>query len=142
MYSIMFTEGTPFPLMDCVSIPTIDDGLLEGDHDFTVQIESVTPNTVAMISAMESTQVVTIIDNDGMLLTSFSSHQLRFFTFPPTMNTGMATVELQPVTASPISENGGPTIQMCCVEISGIPPDGVGCDITVNLNVASGTAGM
>ena len=64
-YTVSFTEGTAFPLSDCVSIPTIEDSVLEGDHDFSVSVDSVTPNDAVTFDSTE-THLVTIIDNDGM----------------------------------------------------------------------------
>ena len=43
-YEISFTEGDTFDLTGCADIPTIDDAVLEGDHDFVVSVYDITPN--------------------------------------------------------------------------------------------------
>ena len=43
-YEISFTEGDSFNLMGCANIPTIDDMVLEGDHDFIVSVYDITPD--------------------------------------------------------------------------------------------------
>ena len=53
------------------------------------------------------------------------------------MYIGVATLTLQ-ATPSPLDEG---TSTMCCVAISGLPADGLGCDIDVQLNVSDNTAG-
>ena len=59
--------GATFPLSGCITgIPTVDDNALEGDHEFSVSIDSVTPNDAVTFNPAD-THVVTIIDNDGML---------------------------------------------------------------------------
>ena len=59
--------GATFPLTGCITgIPTVDDGVLEGDHEFSVLIDSVTPNDAVTFEPAD-THVVTIMDNDGML---------------------------------------------------------------------------
>ena len=63
-FEIMFTDGTSFPLVDCVMIMAIDDIILEGDHDFSVEIGGVSPP--GAVTATESF-TVTITDNDGMI---------------------------------------------------------------------------
>ena len=66
-YTVSFAAGDTFPLMGCISgIPTVDDDALEGDHEFSVSIDSVTPNDAVSFDST-ATHVVTIIDNDGML---------------------------------------------------------------------------
>ena len=65
-YTVSFTEGTAFPLSSsCVSIPTTEDSVLEGDHDFSVSVLSATPNDAVTFDPSE-THVVMINDNDGM----------------------------------------------------------------------------
>ena len=43
-YEITFMAGDTFDLMGCVDIPTIDDMVLEGDHDFIVSVYDITPD--------------------------------------------------------------------------------------------------
>ena len=64
MYTVTFVVG-PLPMTQCASISTTEDEVLEGDHDFTVSLVSITPDDVAEI-VTQSTHTVTINDDDGM----------------------------------------------------------------------------
>ena len=132
--------GATFPLMGCITgIPTVDDDALEGDHEFSVSIDSVTPNDAVTFDPAD-THVVTIIDNDGMLELLYT---VRFLTVRYTimemdfLHAGMATFTLQ-APPTPLDEG---TATMCCVAISGLPADGLGCDIDVQLDVVDITTG-
>ena len=62
---VMLNSGTALSAAQgCASIPTLQDLALEGDHDFIVSIDSVTPNNAVTIGA-QSMHTVTITDNDG-----------------------------------------------------------------------------
>ena len=50
----------------------------------------------------------------------------------------MATFTLQ-VAMSILNEG---TSHMCCVAISGLPADGLGCDVDIQLNIADVTTGI
>ena len=50
----------------CASISIIDDAALEGDHSFTVSLNSVTPSGVT-ISVPSASTTVNIEDNKGTL---------------------------------------------------------------------------
>ena len=62
-YYIVFNSGTPFPLIDCVNIPTTADDVLEGDQNFTVEVLYIVPQMVHVLPP--STLLITIDDNDG-----------------------------------------------------------------------------
>ena len=49
----------------CVMILTTDDDVLEGDHDFTVMVDSVTPDVVTV--GTPSSATATLLDNDSKL---------------------------------------------------------------------------
>ena len=51
--------------MQCATITTTDDDILEGDHAFTVMIDSVTPDVVT--AGMPSSQTATLLDNESKL---------------------------------------------------------------------------
>ena len=44
---ISFTSGTMFNLMGCTMIQTVDDALLEGNHEFVVGVDEVALNNAA-----------------------------------------------------------------------------------------------
>ena len=62
-YHIMFSAGDNFPLEGCTLIPTNDDNVLEGDHDFSVGVDDISPDGAVTVSGANIT--VTITDNDG-----------------------------------------------------------------------------
>ena len=135
-YTVSFAEGTEIPFNSCVSIPTTEDTVLEGDHDFSVAVVSVTPNDAVTFDPAE-THVVTIIDNDGMYGVVYNTNT-SFHCYYNIMYIGVAILTLQ-ATPSPLDEG---TSHMCCVAISGLPADGLGCDIDVELDVFDITAGI
>ena len=61
-----FTVGSPLPVTSCTTISTTDGPNVEGDHEFTVSIDSSTlPNNVALLESPVQ-QTATLTDNDGM----------------------------------------------------------------------------
>ena len=62
-YEISFTEGDTFILMGCAMIQTNDDDILEGDHEFSVGVDVISPDGAVTVSGGDFT--VTITDNDG-----------------------------------------------------------------------------
>ena len=72
-----FTPSTPFeitfavgsPDTSCVNVAIVDDNVLEGDHDFSVEITNVGPS--AMIGTPDST-VVTITDDESKSRRNYS----------------------------------------------------------------------
>ena len=67
-YVVTFEMGTPFPLGDCVEIPTKPDNELEGDDDFNVLLVDTSPNDAALFG-VPSALAVTIHDDIGMIAT-------------------------------------------------------------------------
>lgn len=61
-FEIMFTAGTSFPLDDCVIIETVDDNISEGDHEFSVGVDGISPDGAVTTS---DSFTVKITDNDG-----------------------------------------------------------------------------
>ena len=68
---VTFTAGSPNGAEQTVEIGITDDGALEGDHEFRVQLISVNPSGSAVRIGMQSITTVTITDNDGKV--SFAS---------------------------------------------------------------------
>ena len=64
-YEISFAAGTMLELMGCAMIQTIDDDVLEGDHEFSVGVDDISPDGAVTVSGANIT--VTITDNDGMV---------------------------------------------------------------------------
>ena len=62
-FQIVFSEGTLLPIEECISVVTIEDDMLEGDHDFNVNVEAISPEG-AVDNSVNFT--VTITDNDGL----------------------------------------------------------------------------
>ena len=63
-----FAVGSPLPVRSCTTISTTDDPNVEGDHDFTVTIDSFTlTNNVDLLDPPVQ-QTATLTDNDGMPL--------------------------------------------------------------------------
>ena len=50
IYVLTFTEGTALNVMECVTIETINDNVLEGDHDFVVLVDDISPNGAVVAS--------------------------------------------------------------------------------------------
>ena len=64
---LLFNTGSMFTLSNCISIPTVNDFILEGDHDFSVQVTSIDPP--GAVTATPDTFGITIRDAaDGGLL--------------------------------------------------------------------------
>ena len=51
--------------MQCTTIPTTDDMILEGDHNFTVIVDSATPDVVTV--GAPSSQTAILLDNESKL---------------------------------------------------------------------------
>ena len=64
LHVLMFTEGTALnDIMECVTIETMNDNVLEGDHDFVVLVDDISPNGAVVAS---ENLTVTITDTaDG-----------------------------------------------------------------------------
>ena len=62
-YEILFSTSDAFPLEGCAMIPTNDDNVLEGDHDFSVGVDVISPDGAVTVSGGDFT--VTITDDDG-----------------------------------------------------------------------------
>ena len=62
-YEISFTAGDTFNLTGCAMIPTADDDILEGDHEFSVGVDDISPDGAVTVSGGDFT--VTITDDDG-----------------------------------------------------------------------------
>ena len=61
---LLFNTGSTFTLSNCISVPTVNDFILEGDHDFSVQVTSIDPP--GAVTATPDTFAVTIRDaTDG-----------------------------------------------------------------------------
>ena len=70
-HSVSFAVGSPLPIQSCTNISTTDDPNVEGDHEFTVSIDSFTlTNNVALLNPPVQ-QTATLTDNDGMPLYEF-----------------------------------------------------------------------
>ena len=61
-------DGLTGDATQCVMISTTDDDVLEGDHNFTVMVDSATPDVVTV--GTPSSVTATLLDNDSM----FSLH--------------------------------------------------------------------
>ena len=62
-YEITFSAGDTFMLMGCAMIPTADDDILEGDHEFSVGVGAISPDGAVTVTGPNA--VVTITDDDG-----------------------------------------------------------------------------
>ena len=51
--------------MQCATIQTTDDEVLEGEHDFMVMVDSVTPDVVTI--GAPSSQTATLLDDESKL---------------------------------------------------------------------------
>ena len=56
----------------CAMISTIDDAILEGDHDFTVAIDSFVPSTAVTVGGANSFDITLTDAADGMKIHAFS----------------------------------------------------------------------
>ena len=60
-----FIVGISLPAISCITLRTLDDDNIEGDHDFQLEIVSNSlPNSVSTF--LPSLERVVIYDNDGM----------------------------------------------------------------------------
>ena len=62
---VTFTSGSPSGTQQSVDIAIMDDGALEGDHEFRVQLISTDPSGSSVMIGMQSITTVTITDNEG-----------------------------------------------------------------------------
>ena len=53
------------PLMGCTMIPTTDDDILEGDHNFSVAIDSISPDGAVSITGLNDHMIIITDDADG-----------------------------------------------------------------------------
>ena len=117
----------------CAMISTIDDAILEGDHDFTVAIDSFVPSTAVTVGGANSFDITITDAADGMKIQTYifiyGSHSIGHL-----LVAGPAIINV--VGDDTFSEADG-TVQ-CCVVISGLPAGGLGCDITVVLDTTDG----
>ena len=65
LLQVTFSSGDVVGDTACTTLGIIDDNNLEGDHKFTVNLESVTPPG-PVISNSSSTTTVSIIDDEGI----------------------------------------------------------------------------
>lgn len=64
-FTVDFSVGVPLPAFSCITLRTVDDDNIEGDHDFQLEIVSNSlPNSVSTF--LPSHETVVIYDNDGM----------------------------------------------------------------------------
>ena len=59
-------DGLTGDATQCTMISTTDDEVLEGDHSFTVMLDSATPDVVTV--GTPSSATATLLDNDSMFL--------------------------------------------------------------------------
>ena len=55
----------------CAMISTIDDFILEGDHDFTVAIDSFVPSTTVTVGGANSFDITITDAADGMKIQTY-----------------------------------------------------------------------
>ena len=67
---VTFTEGSGNGTSDCFTIEILDDNDFEGDHEFGLSVMSVSPAGIA--TPFAGFAQVTIMDNDGKLLTQIA----------------------------------------------------------------------
>ena len=65
LLQVTFSSGDVVGDTACTTLGIIDDNNLEGDHEFTVNLESVTPPG-PVISNSSSTTTVSIMDDEGI----------------------------------------------------------------------------
>ena len=64
-FNVTFTaDGLTGDTTQCTMISTIDDDILEGDHDFTVMVDSASPDVVTV--GTPSSATATLLDNESM----------------------------------------------------------------------------
>ena len=66
-FELSFTAGDTFDLTGCVMIQTNNDNFLEGDHDFIVLVNNISPNG-AVVANENFTVTITDADDGGHLL--------------------------------------------------------------------------
>ena len=64
MPTVVFSTGADDGDTECISIMIVDDDDFEGDHSFTVEIDSITPNTIDIFLST-TPAVIVIQDNTG-----------------------------------------------------------------------------
>ena len=62
---VTFSAGLLGDAMQCVTIPTTDDEVLEGEHDFMVMLDSATPDVVTI--GTSSSHTATLLDNESKI---------------------------------------------------------------------------
>ena len=63
-YTVSFTVGEVLPAQSCIMIATRDDDNVERDHDFLLNITSISVLT-SVTKFPPTQQIATILDNDG-----------------------------------------------------------------------------
>ena len=96
---VTFPEGSVNGASDCFQIEILDDGDFEGDHEFGLSIMSVSPAGIA--APFAGIAQVTIMDNDGKLLTQIAPTHVRLLA--PTCTPLSLSVSLSPCIICPTS---------------------------------------
>ena len=68
---VTFPEGSGNGASDCFQIEILDDDDFEGDHEFGINVMSVSPAGIATFSGLAQ---IIIMDNDGKLLTQIDTN--------------------------------------------------------------------
>ena len=88
-FTVSFPTGLALPATVCTYLNATDDSVVEGEHTFTVLIESINLSTGLSLSAASTQQTAVILDNDGIHVSSCVTHKYyrqynnnnRFFKF-------------------------------------------------------------
>ena len=136
-YEILFYISDTFPLEGCTMIPTADDNVLEGDHDFSVGVDDISPGGAVTVSGGDFT--VTITDDDGqqmfhapMIINTPTATNQYFF------NAGTGLLAFVDSTIT-ISESDTNPVMLCVeLDLRSAGGNSLGCDLTVTLSIFNG----
>ena len=131
---------------ECANIDIPQDQALEGDHDFTVQLSTLSPDLV-IIGSPEAAEII-IADGDSKCVVSVPMSCVLLFFHVSHMTLYVcayttskdATLTLTP-TEFTVDEGPNPDLAELCVVISNLPAGGLQCDLVATLTPLGSTAG-
>ena len=136
IFTVTFAVGSRDGTVETAMISAVEDTAVEGDHEFTVSIQSTSPP--AMLGASSSV-VATIMDDDRKSTLRCIHYSVYHMFFQFTVGDVMIRME---ETAVSVSEDVASGRVSVCAEIAALPGE-LQTDLTVTLFTTNGTkAGM
>ena len=150
---VTFPVGSGNGASDCFQIEILDDDDFEGDHDFGVSINPISVSPAGITMATGGLAQITVMDNDGRLLTQIDTNTCRTPCAPLSLSLSMhhfshiyslpslssdATVTL---TQSSYGGSEGASVEVCVVATLSSSSGSFQIPLTVSLSATDGKAG-